>query len=51
MRSIVLNLIFLVGYGFCVAAAFEVSKAFGLAVIGLPMLAISIYLQNKEARK
>jgi hypothetical protein len=51
MRSIVLNLIFLVGYGFCVAAAFEVSKAIGLAVVGLPMVAVSVYVQNKEARK
>jgi len=51
MKSIFMNSIFLLGYGFCVASAFELSKALGLAVVGLPMVAMSIYLQSKEARK
>jgi len=51
MKSLVLNSIFLVGYGCCIASAFEVSKALGLAVVGLPMIAVSVYLQNKGAKK
>jgi len=51
MKSIFMNSVFLVGYGFCVASAFEVSKALGLAVVGLPMVAVSVYLQNKGAKE
>lgn len=51
MKSVMLNMTFLVGYSCVVASGFLVTPALGLVVLGFPMVAVSVYLQNKGARK
>jgi hypothetical protein len=51
MKSLMLNFTFLVGYGCIVGSGFLINPAVGLAVLGFPMVAVSVYLQNKGAKK
>lgn len=49
-QSLVLNSVFLTGYLCCVMAAFLVAIPLGLVVLGVPMIAVSIYVQVKAVK-
>jgi hypothetical protein len=50
MRSVALNVLFIVGYGCCVASAFLVATPLGLLVLGLPMTLVAIHMQGKVVK-
>lgn len=51
MKSLALNLVFVLGAGCIVASAFMVSLPLGLFTLGCPLVALSIHIQGKAATK
>jgi hypothetical protein len=51
MRSVVSNVLFVVGWSFVTWASFEVHKSLGLLVSGIPFVALSLFLQKKIGSK
>ncbi len=47
-RSIVSNVIFLVGWSFVAWSAFEIHRAVGLFVVGVPFVALGLFLQKTQ---